>query len=520
MKSKRIAALFLTLALIFTLVGCGGSISAPKSASEYNGVSYQSAVDEFTEAGFTNIVTKEVDDLVLDTISDEGNVSLITINGTSDFQKGDSFKKDAETIIEYHTAQKIAVPVSSDDLNAMDYIDIAKMFSEAGFTNVEAEVIFDSDPDTMNADFRNEVSIEYASNFMQGDTYPFNTAVKVVCHLPYAKYDVDIHIDFIGNLMFSKYDVDYLMEGIVDDTLSHGQDKDLSLRLKEGNYTLTFSEKGSSSNITDLTIDVSDDMEASYRLYCESGNIRVETLYVENKHAAGEGQVMVPDSASNLKYINYQETVEKLRQAGFTNIKTEAVYDIVWGFTAEGTVASITIGEVSDFNRGDVFEKDTPVVVTYHMKEGDKPAETTSPTETEPPVETPSTEPERVSYSTNDYETAKKGNSGVFSYVDRGTNYDIYWIIDFDAGYVYYFTEGNGEESCDRLAIESGDLNDVLIITYHDDGDEWSYGFHFNYKNNPSKLIMQDNNGFEYEYTTTDLTKALELRDGKTIRDY
>lgn len=160
MKSKRIAALFLTLALIFTLVGCGGSISAPKSASEYNGVSYQSAVDEFTEAGFTNIVTKEVDDLVLDTISDEGNVSLITINGTSDFQKGDSFKKDAETIIEYHTAQKIAVPVSSDDLNAMDYIDIAKMFSEAGFTNVEAEVIFDSDPDTMNADFRNEVSKE------------------------------------------------------------------------------------------------------------------------------------------------------------------------------------------------------------------------------------------------------------------------------------------------------------------------------------------------------------------------
>lgn len=163
-----------------------------------------------------------------------------------------------------------------------------------------------------------------------------------------------------------------------------------------------------------------------------------------------------------------------------------------------------------------------PSVPTETIPTQTKPVETDPPIETSTPepTETPSTEPERVSYSTNDYETAKKGNSGVFSYVDRGANYDIYWIIDFDAGYVYYFTEGNGEESCDRIAIESGDLNDVLIITYHDGGDEWSYGLHFNYKNNPSKLIMQDNNGFEYEYTTTDLTKALELRDGKTIRDY
>jgi len=103
-----------------------------------------------------------------------------------------------------------------------------------------------------------------------------------------------------------------------------------------------------------------------------------------------------------------------------------------------------------------------------------KPVETPNPVETEPPTEAPSTEPERVSYSTNNYETAKKGNSGVFSYVSRGNSYDIYWIIDFDVGYVYYFTDGNGEETCDRLAIESGDLNDVLIITYHDGGDEWS----------------------------------------------
>ena len=55
-----------------------------------------------------------------------------------------------------------------------------------------------------------------------------------------------------------------------------------------------------------------------------------------------------------------------------------------------------------------------------------------------------------VSYSTNTKEAVKNGNSGVYAYVDGGYSYDIYYIIDFDEGYVYYFTEGNGEEGCVR----------------------------------------------------------------------
>ena len=125
-----------------------------------------------------------------------------------------------------------------------------------------------------------------------------------------------------------------------------------------------------------------------------------------------------------------------------------------------------------------------------------------------------------VSYSTNDLETAKNGNSGVFSYVSRGSNYYTYWIIDFDESYVYSFTEGNGNEMCDRTVIDSGDLNSVLIITYHDGDDEWSYGLHFRYKNQPSVLIVEDNDYFETEYATADLADALKIRDSKTIKDY
>ena len=123
-------------------------------------------------------------------------------------------------------------------------------------------------------------------------------------------------------------------------------------------------------------------------------------------------------------------------------------------------------------------------------------------------------------YSTNNSSTVRNGNSGVYSYRSRGGAYYVYYIIDFDNGYVYTFTEGNGNDSCMRTTIDSGDLNDVLIITYHDGDTSWSEGLHFKYKNQPSHLIMQDHNGFEYDYYPTNLKDALAVRDKKSITDY
>ena len=125
-----------------------------------------------------------------------------------------------------------------------------------------------------------------------------------------------------------------------------------------------------------------------------------------------------------------------------------------------------------------------------------------------------------LNYSTNTNDTVKDGNKGVYAYKMRGESYHQYYIIDFDEGYVYYFTEGNGNESCDKVKIESGTLNDVLIITYQDGGDTWSYGLHFKYKNNPETLIVEDNDHFETKFTATGLKDALAIRDKKDIHEY
>ena len=123
-------------------------------------------------------------------------------------------------------------------------------------------------------------------------------------------------------------------------------------------------------------------------------------------------------------------------------------------------------------------------------------------------------------YSTNDYKTATNGNSGIFSYRSRGGQYQNYWIIDFDAGFVYWFSDGNGNEDCDRIKIESGTLNDTLIITYHTDDATWSYGLHFKYKGSPEHLIVEDNDGFELDYYPTDLDAALKIKEQKNIINF
>lgn len=126
-----------------------------------------------------------------------------------------------------------------------------------------------------------------------------------------------------------------------------------------------------------------------------------------------------------------------------------------------------------------------------------------------------------VSYSSNNKEDAKKGNQGVYAYKGKGNKeYSTYYIIDFDNRYVYYFTDGNGSETCERVSIQSGDLNSYVLITYHDGGDQWSYGLHFKWKNQPDILIVQDEDGFEWEFSTTDLNNALRIRDKKQMIDY
>lgn len=205
----------------------------------------------------------------------------------------------------------------------------------------------------------------------------------------------------------------------------------------------------------------------------------------------------------DFKGMNYKEAEKIFREMGFTSFEYRTVDTETE--SAADTICYIEITEWfigdSDFVKGDKFDIDS--TVTFFSYKYEAPAA-----------------PSPVFYSTNDYETAKKGNTGVFSYKNKSGSYDIYWIINFDEGYVYWFTEGNGESTCDKVKIVSGDLNDKITVTWHDGGDQWSWYLHFKYVNHPETLVVNDHNGFATEFTTTDLDDALELRNTKRIKEY
>ena len=197
-----------------------------------------------------------------------------------------------------------------------------------------------------------------------------------------------------------------------------------------------------------------------------------------NKDTVAEkSEIVVTMSEDDLIGLKTAEAQSKLKEMGFSKFEYETL-ETDKNADLNGKIGAIEIKNwkfgKGDFSKGDTYKTDAIVVLwSYVYEESEK------------------TRP--IFYSTKDRETAKKGNSGVFSYKNKGGSYDIYWIVDFDEGYVYQFTEGNGESTCDKVKIVSGDLNDKITVTWHGGGEQWSWGLHFKHVNHPETLVVCSN---------------------------
>ena len=513
---KRLFIVFTVLLVALVFSSCSKietNAITPFTANDAIGKNVDTVKDDLSMAGFDNITIEPLEDLELTQIDQNGIVEIVSINGITNFEGNVEFKSSSKVIIKYHSFKRINIPISSEEAKNMDADTLVTALKNAGFMKVSTDEVYDLDPDSFYGESEQSVSIDGISSFEKNEKFLPDSTVRVVTHRPYQKYSLKIEINFVENLIFSRYDVNFEINGHTE-RLSHGVDAAFDLHLKEGMYTLTFSSVESASIQTSVTINLTGDTEAGYKISCFNDKITVETLYIENKNAIGESEARVPISSSNCKYKNYKEIEEQFKNAGFTNITTSILYDIFWGITSEGEVEEVSINGSTDFTRGNVFDKNASIVITYHMKEEDDPSKVTTPN-------TPSTEkPSSLYYSSNDYDTATKGNTGVFSYKSKGGTYDVYWIIDFDEGYIYYFTDGNGDSTCDKVKIASGDLNYRITATWHDGSDQWSWYLHFKSQNSPSTLVVVDHNGFDVEFMPTDLEKALKIRNAKTIKNY
>lgn len=88
----------------------------------------------------------------------------------------------------------------------------------------------------------------------------------------------------------------------------------------------------------------------------------------------------MPSSSKDYEGLDYQNVVEKLTTAGFTNVKPEAMNDLITGWLAkEGSVETIAVAGDSLFTTDDDFPKDAEIIVSYHSFKTDD-MEAISPT--------------------------------------------------------------------------------------------------------------------------------------------
>lgn len=372
---KRINLFILLMIMSISLAGCSNTLKSPTSSDDYIGMNYQSVISKLEKAGFKDLSTTVIEDLSSTSTMLDGTVEQVSINGSTSFAAKSTFSPDAAVVITYHAIKKVYAPISSDDLRTDDYESLGSMFKDAGFANVELKEVFDLDPDTTEVDYINEISINGRSTFKSGEEFPYDATITVICHRPYEKFTVKVHVNFVANLIFSKYNVTLLINNEQRQTLAHGKDADYEFRLKEGEYLITFAETGSSSIKGSTTIDVSSNMEISYKISCYSDKVSVETIYIDREAILADNEVKATSSASDYKYKDYRDVVKSLEDAGFTNIKTEPVYDIYFGFlVSESELKAVTVDGKSSFSKGDIFQRDAEVIITYHSSVENEPS--------------------------------------------------------------------------------------------------------------------------------------------------
>ena len=158
-------------------------VTVGHSASELIGKEYEDVVTIFEDAGFTNIVTKEIADLPLNKSSYENHVERVKIGLLEDFSSSSRYPSNFTVIIEYHSLEKYNVPMSSKEAIGENYQDIIKSFNEAGFERISLEVKYDIITGWLTSDGEvKSVVINGNKNFSVGEEYRADAEIVITYH--------------------------------------------------------------------------------------------------------------------------------------------------------------------------------------------------------------------------------------------------------------------------------------------------------------------------------------------------
>ena len=81
-------------------------VQVPVSSKNCKGANYSEVISEFEDAGFVNIQTETIYDIVAGWVNKDGEIKKVIVNGEEKFEEGATYRPDVEVIVIYHTYKK------------------------------------------------------------------------------------------------------------------------------------------------------------------------------------------------------------------------------------------------------------------------------------------------------------------------------------------------------------------------------------------------------------------------------
>ncbi len=168
-KTKRITALLLAgLMSVSVLTACGKkeesgyidsessyeyteeptteprTVEIPVSSKDCLNKDESDILKMFQKAGFADVETEGLSDLLTKDKGKSGQVKEVTIDTKKSFKKGDKVMSDVVVKIIYHSENSHYMPFDSKELDGKNYEDIVTQLKDEGFTNIKTKAFEDN----------------------------------------------------------------------------------------------------------------------------------------------------------------------------------------------------------------------------------------------------------------------------------------------------------------------------------------------------------------------------------------
>ena len=153
---KKKAKIILVSWIVLLLTACGesaddGKINAPVS-SDMEDAMYGDIVAKFENAGFTNVKTEKLEDLVFGWLTEDGEVEEVSINGETTFSTDSRYPSDATVVVTYHTFEVEEESVSESSSNTESKEESELIESEQLSDEIESKEVAPSEESSEEKD--------------------------------------------------------------------------------------------------------------------------------------------------------------------------------------------------------------------------------------------------------------------------------------------------------------------------------------------------------------------------------